>query len=150
MAKGQKTCPKCLKAWGPRKKKCDCGFDFPIKYAPEKAAARRAAAVVKKVEKTGPPLIFAYGPEHKKDWPELPQKLNPTTFTEWLKKVKEYPVRLQFGWGYYSMSAVRQYLSSKLKKKDFDVVEVWLNAKWERDPRELIATVWRTNKWFSR
>jgi len=153
MAKGQKACPKCLKTFGPRKKKCDCGYDFPIKYAPEKAAARRAAVVEKKVEQTGPPLIFTCSKEWAKQMPKLPTTLNQQTFKEWLLVIKETPIKmppfLNGGWGYFTCSAVRGYLAIKYKgkEKSFTMLCKWLEKDWPRHSRELINRRWGTDAW---
>lgn len=151
MAKGQKVCPKCLKTFGPRKKKCDCGYDFPIKYAPEKAAARRAAVVEKKEEKVGPPLIFTCSKEWAKQMPKIPAKLNVESFKSWLLEIKDTPIKLppylNGAWGYFSRSAVRCYLQRVLKKKDFDIVTVWLEKYWAPHSRELINRRWGTDAW---
>jgi len=156
MAKGQKTCPKCLRTAGPRKKKCECGYDFPIKYAPEKAAARRAATVAKKEEKTGPPLIFTCGKDFFKLMPKLPSKVNPDTFAVWVAHVKEYPVKLPHfcggggQWGYFSKSAIRAYIEKIYVKtpKNADILNGWLDKIWVRHNKEIIPKTWSVSTWY--
>lgn len=159
MAKGKKVCPGCMKEHGPRKLKCECGFNFPIKKADEKREERRQAEIKKMATRPGKnkvfgtPLIYAVSKYNKKDFPPLPKTLNKETLKEWLLDLRDFPVKICGTWCKYSKSAVYSILNMLLPKLDRNkrkALDLMVESMWESLEQEKYAVQelnTRMSKW---